>query len=231
MINFWLNNFLLNIGKFFHSKNINNMDDENNEIENNEIEDIKNEDLYVEPKIKIKLGILVGHTESSPGARAVAPIDDYEYGWNLELAKYFKNIAHKHNIEVFVETRDVIGIAGAYKNLNDKGVDAVIELHFNAAAYHLASGTETIYYTKISKEFAQYIQNSMLESLNLRDRGIKLPVNGRGQSNLSQLSNIPTIIIEPGFGSNEKDSKVMYEKKDIMVDTMLKYVNKYFNEQ
>jgi hypothetical protein len=182
-----------------------------------EIEDIIDElddtDAPVpEPANGPKLAVVVGHTKRSPGAFGQEPIGQNEYYWNSGLAALMKDHAAAHALAVEVFYRDNGGIAGAYSRAGEWGADGCIELHFNAAT-PAASGTETIVVTKISKPLADAVQGAMVQTLDLRNRGVKEPWEGRGRQSLTRLP-VPSVLVEPFFGSNPADCHRADEQKD-----------------
>ena len=161
-----------------------------------------------------RLAVVVGHSEARPGAAGLAPIAAREYPWNRGLAAFMESAARDHEgLALRVFTRDRGGLRGAYGRARAWGAQAAIELHFNAAASDQASGSETIYGDEARDgAFAAAMQAAMVDALGLRDRGCKLPWAGRGATNLSLLA-VPSVIVEPGFGSNRGDCRVMHERR------------------
>ena len=172
-----------------------------------------------------KLALVVGHTARSPGAYSRF-MGESEYFWNQDLANRIKRHS---DITVGIFYRDVGGIAGAYKRVKEWGPPAaVIELHFNAAT-PAATGTETIYVTGRSRPFAEAIQAAMVSVLKLRDRGIKKPYQGRGNQSLTSVP-IPSIIIEPFFGSNNGDANAAQGNKEKLGKAIAEASNKFIKE-
>jgi N-acetylmuramoyl-L-alanine amidase len=165
-----------------------------------------------EPADGPKLAVVVGHTKRSPGAFGEEPVGQNEYYWNRSLAALMKDHAAAQALALEVFFRDNGGIAGAYSRAGEWGADGCIELHFNAAT-PAASGTETIVVSEISKPLAEAVQGAMVETLGLRDRGVKEPWEGRGRHSLTQLP-VPSVLIEPFFGSNPGDCHRADEQKD-----------------
>lgn len=170
-----------------------------------------------------KIAIVVGHTRTEPGLKAVAPIAQYEYFFNSDLAEkismeldtlQFPDFEH----EIFF--RDKVGLTGTYKAVNEYGADACIELHFNGFDTK-AHGTETLYGLKNSRSelLAAYIQSSMCQVLG------RVPFNSRGSILIQNekergywnvhLANCPSILIEPFFGDNFDDATLglLYKEK------------------
>lgn len=196
---------------------------------------------------KPKLAVVVGHTKRAGGAWAKAPISKNEYDFNTEIAELMKKYADEYGIEVVVITRDKGGLRGAYQRVREwfgkkyEVYDEVnnlegenncsIELHFNAAT-PAATGTETLYDNdpKINKTFAKMINDEMVNTLRLRDRGIKLRVRGnRGHYNL-HLCEYPSCIVEPFFGSNKNDCARAFDKKEDYAKSLVRGAAKFLEK-
>ncbi|MBT6509644.1 MAG: N-acetylmuramoyl-L-alanine amidase, partial [Rhodospirillaceae bacterium] len=171
-----------------------------------------------------KLALVVGHTKSSPGATAAAPINDSEYRWNKELAEMMlAHAAGMAGVAAKVFQRDGVGVAGAYRQAWEWGAEGSIELHFNAAGPS-ATGSETLYVTPLSLPLAEAVQDATLTVLGLRDRGVKTSLaasGGRGEQNLMQMGGRPSILTEPFFGSNPADATVARQQKSALARAQL----------
>ena len=164
-----------------------------------------------------KLALVVGHTNRSQGAVGVNPLDKSEYLWNDELAGIVRQIAIGRGVNCKIFYRDGIGISGAYAQVKSWGANTCVELHFNAAETD-AYGTETLHgVLDSSNELAATIQHDMLSSLSREinhNRGIKLRVDGeRGGRSLSQLTDIPSVIVEPFFGHVKPEATLGVERR------------------
>ncbi|WP_170294647.1 N-acetylmuramoyl-L-alanine amidase [Roseospira navarrensis] len=181
-----------------------------------------------------KLAIVVGHTGARPGAFAVDPIAQSENAWNADLAGRMKAFADSHltdSLSVEIFTRDDGGVSGAYRRVREWGADAAIELHFNAAT-PAATGTETLYHTAASRGLAEVVQAATLETLGLRDRGVKTPheaSGGRGTANLSQMGVRPSILTEPFFGSNPGDCAIAQSRKQHLAEAQVGAAARYLS--
>lgn len=165
----------------------------------------------------VRVALVVGHTERSPGAFGHNPVNAHEYPWNRDLAqRMIAHIATLGDAEAKAFFRDDGGLTGAYAAAKDWGADAALELHFNAAGPS-ATGTETLYLTSVSRQLAEAVQDATIGALGLADRGVKTPQEasgGRGERNLSQMGARPSILTEPFFGSNPNDARTASERKD-----------------
>lgn len=165
------------------------------------------------------LVLVCGHTRTSPGAYGVWPINMHEYDFNRLFAQEISHFVKSMGYRCPIVFRDNVGIKGAYQSAAGHNPSAIIELHFNAANGK-ASGTETLILTRgdspdiMENEFGHWIQAIMVKTLELPDRGVKNRGLGeRGSSNLNQVKDCPSILIEPAFGDNPKDAFVFYEKR------------------
>jgi N-acetylmuramoyl-L-alanine amidase len=139
-----------------------------------------------------------------------------EYRFHSEvIAPLIFQYGNDTELQTKIFTRDKIGVAGAYKNINDWGKDknvAVCELHFNAFNAQ-ASGTETLFDMKpaSSEVLARIIQNKLCQAFRrpAQSRGVKLTNEGRGAYNL-QLCKLPGVLTEAFFGDNKVDAALGY---------------------
>jgi N-acetylmuramoyl-L-alanine amidase len=154
----------------------------------------------------MKIALIVGHSLQAKGAHSKWL--GYEYDWNIDLAV---------KSGLTYETRNMGGLELAHKKL--ELFDATIELHFNSAN-GIANGTETLYATENSMEFANKVHQAIIRVLGLKNRGVKkLRPDDRGYKNLTLVTK-PCVIIEPGFGDNQIDCLVLADKKDALAQAL-----------
>lgn len=159
------------------------------------------------------VAVIVGHSAKSPGAYGKPPIDTNEYQWNKDLAARMASLAPARGLDLHVLTRDNGGVVAAYTQAAQLGAVAIVELHFNAATSPTATGTETIYDAPHDIPLAKLCQAAMVKALGLADRGIQTPWEGRGEANDDAAQHIPSVIVEPFFGSNAADCQRAHERK------------------
>lgn len=184
--------------------------------------------LPVEPKREtpdieelpiLRLGVIVGHTASSPGAYSLHGVSEYAYNKMIlhEMISYSTSARFGMNdIMVIPIYRDLVGIAGAYKKAEEHKCDAVIELHFNAYNGR-AVGTETLCTSNLNDlEFANLVHKAVcnvFERAGL-SRGVKaIPRSGRGGENVHSFPGGVNCLVEPFFGDNEIDVKLSEIKR------------------
>jgi len=172
-----------------------------------------------------KLSIVVGHNSVAPGANTyymghtISENAFYKIEVVPEIERLFDEINHAHISDIKFFYRHFQGkrrykreMREVYGRVNQWDPDANIELHFNAAGQD-ATGTETLHAgTKNGKMLASACQESMVATLGLRDRGLKKrKASQRGGPSL-WLPKAPSVILEPFFGTNAKDVKVIQAK-------------------
>lgn len=171
----------------------------------------------------VRLGLVVGHTKSAPGAVMSAPYRVSEYVYNSEIAALCKARAPK-NVQVEIFTRDVGGIVGAYQRVKASKCDCVIELHFNAAN-KTAYGTETLVSSEgVDKQFGQIVQDEIEKvfgrvSNGRGDRGLKVNPARGGQS-VTSFPGGANCLVEPFFGDNPAEAKMAMNSKHAYADSL-----------
>ena len=159
-----------------------------------------------------KLAIVIGHSETDPGAMATDPINSSEYKYNTELAEIIYRCAREKGLGAQVFTRNKHGLVGCYTEVNEwaKHSNAVcIELHFNAFDGK-TRGTETLFDDDPddSIDFARLCHEALcmlLKREGKQNRGIKKRLDGRGAKNLA-LCKVTGCLVEPFFGDNKDDA-------------------------
>lgn len=158
----------------------------------------------------MRIALVVGHHEKAQGAKSPF-LKKTEWQFYNEVIGEFKQKHSEHDFYVFRHDSSIKYYTKRVKDtaerINKLCVDLVIELHFNAAAPS-ASGCETLYYynSRKGKEYARKFTNTVCLNYDIRDRGIKALTNKKDRGFASVFyTDAPTILIEPFFGSNEKD--------------------------
>ena len=173
-------------------------------------------------------GLIIGHDKRDKGA--VRCIDGVqEYDWNCDLAARIERLNPEmfkiFHINPSLGYRD--SIEDVYGRVDTWGCDLTIEHHFNSAFSRAATGTETISSgSKGSLRFAHAIHAAMVDTLGLRDRGIKIRnSNGRERGWRSMVSGkAPAVLIEPYFGSNPSDCRRADERKQELAEAICRAV-------
>jgi N-acetylmuramoyl-L-alanine amidase len=174
-----------------------------------------------------EFAICVGHSrriKGTPegGAVSVGGVSEWEY--NRDIAARVQAILKRYVLpSVIVDDYQGRGydaaqrwLAGHLKALN---VIAAVELHFNSAD-PLANGHEHLHHphSRHGKRLADDLSTEFRIHLpEIRVRGAKPRFKGNGVENRGwqflYYPPMPSVIVESGFGSNEKDWQVLNDKR------------------
>ena len=176
----------------------------------------------------MRAALIIGHDKRDKGAaRCIDGVQEYD--WNFDLAARIWKLDPRM-FEIFHIDQSlayVDSIEDVYGRVDAWGCDLTIEHHFNSVFSKNATGTETISSgSKGSLKFAQAIQAAMVETLGLRDRGIKIRNSqARVRGWRSMVSGrAPAVLLEPYFGSNENDCRRADEKKQELAEAIYRAV-------
>lgn len=170
----------------------------------------------------MKIALVVGHKEASPGASNKTYLIT-EYNFNLQLVNDIISQYTGNNtlIKILRTTYRTLPF-----NINDQNPKFAISFHANAYNTKV-SGTEVLYYHKSinGKLIAEILQKNICEALSLRNRGIKpKTVEDRGGYILKHTY-CPIVIVEPFFIDNDHDCDVIFERIDALVQAFIKSIN------
>ena len=159
---------------------------------------------------KILIAIVVGHHEKDQGAENKS-FNLTEYKYNLEIAELIIADLSKDFETTLIFNKELSQLP---KAINETNAKVCINLHCNAFN-RIASGTETLYYHTSSKgkALATYVQNRVLDALDLRDRGVKSIESGDRGGYVLRKTTMPCIITEPAFIDNDVDCIILMDNK------------------
>lgn len=146
-----------------------------------------------------------GHGYPDAGASGYGILEkDVTLDTSLQLATYFEetpfNVVLTRDRDIKVELNDRVKIA------NNAGGDLFVSIHANSSNGK-GHGTETYFTTTKnpnsvqSKAEATYIQNRLLASWELSDRGVK-----DGNFHVIRENSMPAVLVELGFIDNKDDN-------------------------
>ena len=173
--------------------------------------------------------VIIGHGGNDCGA--INPTTkETELAYNTDLANKVKEELLKYEYNVDIYNRGYNSVENVFL-LNKKDYDLLISLHCNAYNGY-AHGTEVLYWntSKKCQVLAQCIQDEVLETLRLTDRGLKHIKNWDRGSYLLRKTDAPCVIIEPFFIDNDNDFNVGKEKKDEYAKAVALAIKKYFSK-
>lgn len=182
----------------------------------------------------MKLAIIVGHTKEAQGAQAVKPLSMHEYVYNSIIAELIREKALGTKLSCKVFKKDGLTDEQVGNLVDEWSRDAApkrcaVELHFNASGAGKARGSEILIDADpaTSKVLAYYIYPEVLRAMgrsHMQARGIKrLSEGDRGHRNLKAIT-IPSVLIEPAFGDNESEAKLLHERKEQYAEAIVKSV-------
>lgn len=169
----------------------------------------------------MKICLSVGHSEKEQGA-VNQTYGVTEFQFNSALAPLIKEQLHKLGHEVVLVWRE--SLKDLPKKINATGADVAVELHCNAFN-KIASGTEVLHYpsSKRGAKLAQFIQDSLVDILDLRDRGVK----PSERELILRATSMPCVILEPGFIDNDVDYLLMKNHKEELALAIASGIHEY----
>lgn len=171
--------------------------------------------------------------DAGHGGRDVGAIGmsgDYEktftYQTTMELEKELKLLGA--DVILTRETDEFISLGGRTSLANIKDTDALISIHYNSTPdLPEVNGIGTYYYHDQHKDLAKAVQNGVIQITDANDRGTAFE-----NFHVIRQSFKPSILIELGFISNEKEENLLkrspYQKK--IVTGILHGLQQYFNK-
>jgi len=175
----------------------------------------------------MKVGLIVGHKETAPGAcNKTYNICEYQFN-NLLAHDIHSELKEKHPaIDVIIIYRKT------YKTLpddvNQLKPDFCISLHCNAFDTK-AGGTEVLYYhtSKSGKVLAEILHNKLVAALGLKNRKIQGKSSEDRGGYLLRYTNMPCVISEPFFIDNDMEYKTIVSKYDELVNAYVDSIVHY----
>lgn len=177
-----------------------------------------------------RICLVVGHGGKDKGAYNKIT-KETELDYNLDLAPKIKEKLIEQGYIVDIHNRGNASSENIHY-LNKIDFDIIVSLHCNAYNGY-ANGTEVLYWntSKKGQLLAQLLQESIIDTLGLQDRGLKpIKYGDRGAYLLGKTKAV-TVLIEPFFIDNDNDFKVGKEKKEDYVLAIVNGINKYFKNK
>lgn len=185
-------------------------------------------------KVCIDPGHAGGHID--PGAIGVSGTQEADV--NLAVSKLVKQYLEAAGCEVYMtrteqEQAETDELSYRTTYSDSVGADLFVSIHANSAPSCCAEGTETWYWycSDKGKKLAQCIQNQLVNSLGLSDRGIKESAPGQSLYVLHR-TNAVSVLVELGFLSNASDEAVLNSSKgqDTAAAAIARGITDYLNE-
>ena len=114
------------------------------------------------------------------------------------------------------------------EDANDWEADIFVSIHCNAFANSAANGAEVLYHPNSAdgKELAELIQERLVDSLDLTDRGAK----ERPDLIVLNHTDMPAVLVETAFISNPDDAELLRDKKEVFASCIVGGILEYFGE-
>jgi N-acetylmuramoyl-L-alanine amidase len=161
------------------------------------------------------------------GATAVAPLSRSEYLYNSGLAVEVYREARDSGVECQVFDKTGLSDEGLRDVVEAYGPTCALELHFNAEESGKARGTETLVREGSPQclTLAECVHAALISGLarsSKQDRGVKTLHQGdRGFANVNLITH-PMVLVEPAFGSNKDDAKLLMDSERILARALVR---------
>ncbi|WP_302360368.1 N-acetylmuramoyl-L-alanine amidase [uncultured Megasphaera sp.] len=112
---------------------------------------------------------------------------------------------------------------------NNSGADLFLSIHCNAADSSAALGTETYCYpgSKDGMTLANAVQRQIVDNIHTVDRGVKLAVPGINGLYVLNNTDMPAVLVELAFISNEHDEALLANYQDAFARAIARGVTDY----
>lgn len=153
------------------------------------------------PRGRVVVIIDPGHGGKDPGAVGIAGTQEKDI--ILPIAKKLGEILQQNGVQV-VLTRNsdyFVSLQGRVDMAERANADVFVSIHANSAGANRpdVSGLETYYYDSGSG-LARIVHNSILQSVNVRDRGVR-----KARFYVLRKSSMPSILVETGYMTGRED--------------------------
>ncbi len=154
------------------------------------------------PKGKIVVIIDPGHGGKDPGAIGLGGLQ--EKNVILPISKQITALLEKQGVQVIM-TRDsdyFVDLAPRVAIAERANADLFVSIHANAMPANRSdiSGLETYYFSS-GQRLARAIHSSVLQNVNVRDRGVR-----KARFYVLRKSSMPSVLVEVGFVTGNQDS-------------------------
>ena len=110
---------------------------------------------------------------------------------------------------------------------NASGADVFVSIHCNSSANETAHGTETFTYSDDTEgeRLAECINNQLVESLDLTDRGVKYD----DRLFVLRHTDMPAVLVELAFISNTSDALLLRDSQDGFARAVARGITDYLS--
>jgi N-acetylmuramoyl-L-alanine amidase len=142
-----------------------------------------------------------GHGGKDPGAIGIGGVREKDI--ILPISQRIAEVLQQNGVQV-VMTRNsdyFVSLPGRVQMAERVGADVFVSIHANSAGAGRpeVSGLETYYYDN-GLSLARVVHNNILQSVNVRDRGVR-----RARFYVLRKSSMPSILVEAGYLTGRDD--------------------------
>lgn len=147
---------------------------------------------------------------------------------NLNVAKLVKKYLNDKNISCVVFQQEK-SLNEVINFCNTNKFDFGVSIHCNASIDRQANGIETLYYltSKYGKKLADLIQQELVETTHLKDRGIK----PRSDLGFLKRTNKVCVLVECAFISNEKEEELLKNNYSLFSQAITRGIVKFIENE
>lgn len=191
-----------------------------------------------------KIIIDAGHGKPDGGAVSKNGVEEADL--NLKIAKKLKDALEDEGFIIIMTRGDEKNIADDEKQktikemkasdlsnrvkiANNSGADIMVSIHMNKFEGSSSWGWQTFYSknSEVGKNLAFLVQSSIQNKIDRKNKRLALPIEG---IKIIDKTNIPTIIVECGFLSNEEDLRLLQteEYREKIVDGIVDGIKEFY---
>jgi N-acetylmuramoyl-L-alanine amidase len=153
------------------------------------------------PRGRVVVLIDPGHGGKDPGAIGIGGVREKDI--ILPISQRIAEVLQQNGVQV-VMTRNsdyFVSLPGRVQMAERVGADVFVSIHANSAGAGRpeVSGLETYYYDN-GLSLARVVHNNILQSVNVRDRGVR-----RARFYVLRKSSMPSILVEAGYLTGRDD--------------------------
>lgn len=157
--------------------------------------------FYRVPNSRIVVMIDPGHGGKDPGAIGIGGLREKDV--ILPISQQVAALLQQQGVQAVMTRSDdrFISLEGRVQMARQARANVFVSIHANAISLRRrdVNGVETYYFS--SQRLAEAIHSSMLQSLNVRDRGVR-----RARFYVLRNNSIPAVLVEVGYVTGAEDA-------------------------
>nr|WP_211175986.1 N-acetylmuramoyl-L-alanine amidase [Brasilonema sp. UFV-L1] len=181
------------------------------------------------PKGRVIIVVDPGHGGKDPGAFGIGGIREKDI--ILPISKRIAEILQRNNVQVLL-TRNAdyfVTLPGRVEMADQANADVFVSIHANSAGADRpeVSGLETYYYDS-GLSLARIVHNSILRSVNVKDRGVR-----KARFYVLRKSSMPSILVETGYLTGREDAAKLSNRlyQNQMAEAIARGVLQYLKQK